>query len=279
MLASPAYAEFPVINSGVDWLTVTSKRRGVSNELEDFGNELLRKEKANRGEIRLASRLGYRGLRSDTVFLGSRPGDCMLQVSGPACTPLTAEAITLATNVSRIDLQVTIWTEGEAVNLAKWTYERLCGLGLRGPQQSSMQLISGWPSGDTVSINSRASEWFGRLYDKTAEANLGQPRLVWRYEVEVKGRAARSLASQLRQHGVSPTHVSKIVHAWYTKKGVLPAFASPKYEYASQPPIEGPTRDVLTWMRESLSKTVSKAIAKHGQRAVLEALGLAHLLD
>jgi len=279
MLAAQPYAEFPIISCGVDYLTATSKRRGVQNGLEDFGKSLLRKAEAARGQIRAASRLGYAGFRTDTIFLGTRPGDCMLQVSGPQCTPLAEETIRLATNVSRIDLQVTVWTEGESANLAQWTYRKLCDRPRRGPQEGRLQLISGWPDGDTLSINRRVSESFGRLYDKTAEASLGPPRLVWRYEVEWKGKAARYLATRLGEYGVHPPLVNKLVHDWYTKKGVQPAFASTTHEYAFQPTVEDPSRDVLTWMRESLSKTITKATAKYGQRVVLEALGLAHLIE
>lgn len=279
MEAHPPYALFPVINCGVDWLTVTSKRRGVSNALEDFGMAQLAKEKATDGQISVAKRMGYVGLTSSCLFVGNRPTDVMMQVSGPSCTPLAREAIMLSTNVSRIDLQVTIWTEGEACDLAKWTRDVLLARRQGRVNEGGFSLISSYPNGDTLSINRRCSERFGRLYDKTAEASLGPPRLVWRYEVELKGKAARAQAGRLAQCGVHPQYVSKLVHAWYTEKGVQPAFSALSCEREPQPTVEPPTRDVLTWFRESLSKTVAKAIRKHGRGVVLEALGLSVDVD
>lgn len=274
MTEHPAYSLFPVVHCGVDWLTCTSKRVGVSNELEDYGVRLLTKETAGAGQVRPAVRLGYKGHRNDAVFLGSRPGDVMLQVSGPSCTALAQQAITRSTNVSRIDFQVTVWTEGEQCDLAGWTFRQL-QLSARDRQwPRNFSLIASEPSGDTLSINRRVSDSFGRLYDKTAESNLGPARLLWRYEVELKGKAARRQAARLRERGAHPTHVSRLVHDWYTKTGVQPAFARVEHEDALQPNLAPPTRSVLDWFRQSLSITVSKAIREHGRQAVLEALGL-----
>lgn len=269
-----AYALFPVVHCGVDWLTCTSKRVGVSNALEDFGVRVLKEELAGSGRILPANRLGFKGHRNDAVFLGNRPGDVMLQISGPSCTPLVREAITLSTGVSRIDFQVTVWTEGEACDLAGWTFRRLSSADHEGYRPRNFSLIASQPSGDTLSINRRVSDSYGRLYDKTAESSLGPARLLWRYEVELKGRAARRQATRLKEHGAHPTHVSRLVHDWYTRTGVRPAFARVEHEDALQPILAPPTRSVLDWFRQSLSITVSKAIREHGRQTVLEALGL-----
>jgi len=278
MNAHPAYAAFPVINCGIDWLTVTQKRKGVTSELEDWAVEVVKRQSAGSERILPARRLGYVGHRVGNIFLGSRPADVMVQLSGQLCTPLTAEAIALSTNVSRIDLQVTVWTEGEQVNLAKWTSEKMVQRRELSSEQGAVTLISNWPAGDTLGINKRVSDQYGRLYDKTVESNLGPPRLVWRYEVELKGLAARGLAKRLARDGVHPTHVNRLVHAWYTKKGVEPAFDCANCEYASQPFIDAPKRDVLTWMRESLSKTIAKSIRLNGERETLDALGLSNYI-
>lgn len=274
MEALPPYAIFPVLTSGIDWLTCTSKRVGVSNALEDFGMSLLNKEKAGSGRILPARRLGFEGLRSDNIFLGRRPGDVMLQISGPSCTPLTQDAIALSTNVSRIDVQVTVFTEGEQCNLAKWTHDAIVRSNPKAHAVQTMTLTAGWPDGDTLNINRRCSDVWMRLYDKSAEASLGMPRLVWRYELELKGKAAQRQAELLRQCGVRPNNVHTPVHAAYKSKGVEPAFAKLSHENAFQPSIDNPSRDVLTWMRDSLSKTVARAAKRYGRDVVAEALGI-----
>lgn len=274
MDAHPAYAIFPVVNCGIDWLTCTSKRIGVSNGLEDFGMGILNEEKAGSGRILPARRLGFEGLRSDNVFLGRRPGDVMLQISGPSCTPLTKDAIALSTSVSRIDLQVTIWTEGEQCDLALWTRNAMLRNDPKAHAVQNMTLTEGWPAGATLNINRRCSDVWFRLYDKSAEASLGVPRLVWRYELELKGKAAQRQAERLTQCGVRPSSVHTPVHDAYKSKGVEPAFPKWTHENAFQPCLDDPSRDVLTWMRESLSKTVARAEKRFGRELVAEALGI-----
>lgn len=272
----PAYAEFPIICCGLDWLTCTSKWRGVGCPLEDYGKWLLTQECAADGQISAARRLGYVGHRTGSAFLGRRPDGVMVQISGPRCAPLADEAIRLSDNVSRIDLQVTVWTEGELPNLANWTYRRMTENRPKGPAAGALTLITNWPDGGTLGINRRCSEAYGRLYDKSEEAHLGEPRTVWRYELELKGTKARRLAKQLREHGTHPTHVNKLVHAFYTSKGVRPAFSPATSRCDYGPSIATPTRDVLTWFRKSLSKTISAAIHAHGRDVVLDALGLSN---
>lgn len=270
----PAYAEFPVICCGIDWLTLTSKRRGVSNALEEWGKGVLAQERATVGQSTVARRLGYVGLKVGSAFLGTRPDSVMFQLSGPRCTPLAQEAIRLSDNVSRIDLQTTVWTEGEEVDLSGWTFKQMIANRPAGPQAGALTLISNYPYGGTLGINRRSSDAYARLYDKSVEANLGAPRLVWRYELELKGIKARGLAERLAEYGTHPTHVNKLVHDFYTTKGVAPAFPLVSSQLNFGPSIATPERDVLTWMRTSLSKTIAKAIHKHGRQVVLEALGL-----
>jgi len=278
MEAHAPYAVFPVFNCGVDWLTCSSNYKGTSNPLEEFGYSVLHKKFAGEGQLSPAKHLGYEGHQAEGIFCGRGAQGVLLQLSGPSCTPLTAEAITRSTGVSRIDLQVTVWTEGEAPRLAEWTYNLMVRDRGHGVGRGTLRLTKGYPHGETLNVGARSSEAFGRLYDKSAEAKLGAPRLLWRYEVEWKGRRARWLATEFERLGLHPTDVSSLVHDFYTKRGVRPAFDQVTHENAFHPFIACPTRSVLDWMRQSLSVTIAKAINQHGRQAVMEALGLSETL-
>jgi hypothetical protein len=268
------YSHFPAFNCGVDWITATHSYKGVSNPLEEFGARILKEKFPAAGATTAGKSLGYAGRRAEGIFCGRSPQGVLLQLSGPLCTPLAVEAITLATNVSRIDLQVTVFTEGEQCHLATWTWNQLVRLRSSDASKGKLNLIRGHPDGETLEVNRRCSDQFGRLYDKTAEAKLGAPLLLWRYEVEWKGRRAQWVASRLASGECNPTGVRRLVHVWWTNKGVEPAFDCHTSQIAFEPFITCPTRDVLTWMRQSLSITVAKAINKHGRQTVLDALGL-----
>lgn len=277
--AHQPYSLFPILECGVDWLTCTAPCGRAGNRLYEFAAEQISKENAAGGAASAAIRLGFSGHRSKHVFVGRNPTHVMFQASGLRCSPLATEAITLATNVSRMDLQVTVWTEGEQPHLGLWTYRRLCERGEAARHNSRLTMIQGQPDGETLYVGRRVSEWYGRLYDKTAELGLEQPRLIWRYELELKGKAALRQARKLVASGGHPSSASKPVHEWYTKKGVQPAFAEPSTATALEPWLEGPTKNVLSWFSDSVSKTYAKAVLQFGRTAVHAALGIPNDTD
>lgn len=279
MEAHPPYALFPIVSCGVDWLTCTSNIRGVSNDLEDWAYSEMTKRLAAAGAPTTAKRLGFEGHSINGLFVGRKRPYVMVQLSGPLSTPHAVEAISWSTNVSRVDLQVTVFSEGERPHLAQWTRARMLERPNVASRPGRLDIILGHPDGETLQVNRRCGDQFGRLYDKTAEAKLGEPLTLWRYEVEWKGKRARALGEALASGECNPTHVSSRVHDFWTKKGVQPAFACPTFETAFQPYISPKDRSVLDWFRESVSITVSKAIAKHGRGPTLDALGLAHLVQ
>lgn len=276
MEAQAPYSVFPILNCGPDWLTVTSKRRGVSNDLQDWAYAHLEKQNATDGQVSVAKRLGYVGHSTLGLFAGCNNTHVMVQLSGPRCAPLAPQAIRFSSNVSRLDLQVTVWTEGEQPHLGAWTYKAMVSAQPVCGRPRRLGLIVGHPDGETMTVGRRVSDSYGRLYDKTAEANLGAPRLLWRYEVEWKRKEARRVAMLLEEGQFRPTHACKLVHAWYTKRGVQPSFSPPDADNASQHAIAGPTRDVLAWFRSSVSVTIRRAMNDHGREVVLDALGLSN---
>lgn len=278
MQAQIPYALFPTISAGADWLTCTSSPKGVSDALEDAAMAELYKEKAEHGQVRSALRLGFSGHQGDGIFCGRRDSLRMVILSGPRCTPLAKQFIPLATNVSRLDLQVTVWTEGEVPHLAEWSYKKLNGVAPRRGTPSKLLFIQGRPAGETLNVGSRVSDSYGRLYDKAAESKLGEPRTVWRYECEFKRAYAKRFAVALAEAERTETYAIGRVHEWWTKKGLQPSFCNTGEQLDAVRPLMVPSRNVLTWFRESLQKTVSRAISQHGPEAVIDALNLSHYL-
>jgi len=272
--AHPAYDTYPVFCTGIDWLTCTNNYKGIGNPLERWAEGEITKRLASGGAAQPARRLGYEGQSVSGLFIGRNAQGACCQLSGPLCTPLTENAIRNSTGVSRIDVQVTIWTQGEDPHLARWTYQRMlegCGGDRR---RRGFGLILTEPKGETLTVNRRVSEQYGRLYDKAAEANLGSPRSVWRYEVELKGKRAQWLARELIAGGCNPPTLSSIVHAFYTRTGVQPAFAMQTPQDALEPYIAPRTSNVLDWYRSSVSKSIKRSVSQFGWGPTLEALDL-----
>lgn len=202
----------------------------------------------------------------------------MLVLSGPESTPLALDAIPYASNVSRIDLQTTVFTEGEEVCLSRDEWNRLKATRDGAGPSYEMNLRVRHPDGETLYLNSPRGDSLGRLYDKGSESRCAAPGLVWRYEVQWRRKLARQVARVVDQAESLQACASSLVHAWYTRKGVEPRYQPILSDLAGQwiPPRAKP--DVLVWFEKYLSVTLRNAIARHGLPAVVAALKLDQLV-
>lgn len=266
--------DFEVVACGVDWLTCTGKNGFASWELEKIADAEIRIAREERLPMRTQSRIGFDGTALDHLFFGRREHDVMLQASGPDADRIAFLAVPHATNVSRLDLQVTVWTEGSEVALASDAWDRLKTLPNGRGRPRSFSLIVNHPMGQTLYVGSRSSDNFGRLYDKGVESKLGPAGLLWRYEVELKRDPAQRTAEDYVRSEQPAAYATAQVHSWMTERGVQPRFPSEWAGANRQGLIPRTSNDVLRWFNDSVSITVDRAIKRHGLSVVLESLGL-----
>lgn len=265
---------YPIVSCGLDWLTCTAKNTDSALAFERVADAELDRQRDTGLALLPTMRLGFNGYKAEHFFFGRREHDLMIQASGPGTNDMAIAAVPFASNVSRLDLQVTIWTEGEALDLARDGWQHLRSLPNGPGRPRSFSLIIGHPSGQTLYVNSRASDNFGRLYDKGVESKLGPAGLVWRYEVELKRDLARHAALEFVRGQQPQAFVSNQVHQWMTLRGVRPRFSpvgSSSYRGAI---LQDRNRDILFWFKQSVSKSIQKAIKTHGLTNVIESLGL-----
>lgn len=272
-----AYRHTPIF-SGIDWITATRKNEGCDWRFDDIADEYLQTKRDAGGDVHQASRLGYRGHQTDHFFFGRRSEDSVLVVSGREADKLALPIIGAASNVSRLDLNVTVWTHGEQCNLAVENYRRLCASRRQAHRQGRISLTTSKPDGDTLYVNKRTTDHFGRLYDKAAESKQAPPLTVWTYEVELKRRSAMAVATALATSGSVPSATRDYVHSWWRQKGVVPTFDATGDPLNEKQYIEDATTDVLRWFETSVSITVARAVNRFGLQATLQALGLSALV-
>lgn len=266
------------IQCGVDWLTATAKAGAASLDMERLADQYLEEKRDVGGDVRPASRLSYHGYQTDHFFFGRRTEDSMIVASSHEAERLAPSIIDVATNVSRLDLQVTVWTHGEQRNLAVENYRKLVASRRAAHRPGQISLTTSYPDGDTLNVNKRSSDTYGRLYDKSAEAKVAPPHTLWRYEVEYKRRAAMAVAAGYSHATSRPDFTRNRVHSFWLSKGVEPSFLPAEGVRLEPRLTEPPNRDLLTWFERSLSITVARAIKRHGLKATIEALGLAALV-
>lgn len=265
---------FSVVDSGVDWITCTARGKGRRKPFLAQGEAILQ-EQAGRGVEMSSARLrDYSGWKGDGVFVGSRRDDDIIILKSSRAAAHWQTVAQAATNVSRLDLQVTVWTHGEQPALSRWYYQRAKRLPPQRGRPRTLSLIQTHPAGDTLYVNKRTSDAYGRVYDYATAHKEGPPRTLWRYEVEYKRHLAAHHAHSLLGSGVCQSLVESTVGAWMEGRGVRQTWKSDSSLRPAKAEDGLPERDVLLWFETSLSKTVAKAIRRYGVAAVVEALHL-----
>lgn len=266
------------IDAGVDYITATAALGDARTAFEDVGEAILQKEREAAVEIKAASLRDYRGFRSTGVFVGRRREDSIIVLSGSRASPDWKRVAQAATNVSRIDLQASVWTHGEQPALSRWYYQRMRRLPPSKGRPRSYSLIQSHPRGDTLYVGKRQSDYYGRIYDWSAAHKQGLARTVWRYEVEYKRQVARAYSRTLLASNDLRSDAEQLVHGWYNQRGLIPSWSVKDTRYSSGVLLDEPERDVLSWFDKSLSKTVATAINRHGLARVLDALHLSGIV-
>src|ERR1044072_3303546 len=215
---------FPVVGAGPDYITVTGKNGSPSLDLEFLSDREFSRAKEKGAKPLPASLLGYDGYKLEHYFFGRRTDDVMVRCSGPETLYLAKELIQAASNVSRLDLQVTIWTNGEQPHLGVHGYKHLTMYRRAYGRPGNLTLVQNHPQGETLNVNKRSSDSYGRLYDKATESQAGPARTIWRYEVEFKRRVALTRALDYASAPDGAAFTKLAVHSWFRGKGVDPAF-------------------------------------------------------
>lgn len=266
------------VAADVDWLTATCKTGSNRLAFDSIGEAILDAERAAGREVKPAALRDYRGFRSGGVFSGRRSEDSIIVLSGSHAPPHWKTVARASSNVSRLDIQATVWTHGEQPALNRWYYQRAIRQPPKRGRPRSYELRRTHPRGDTLYVGNRQSDYYGRLYDYASAHKEGEPRTLWRWEVELKRLVAAGYSRTLLASSNVSTDIERLVHQWYQARGMEPSWAVGDLPHSEAPFIRKPDRDALAWIERSLQVTVAKAINRHGLPAVLDALGLSGLV-
>lgn len=266
------------VSAGVDWMTATAATGDARSAFRAVGDALLSNERADAVDVRASALRDYRGWRAPGLFVGERHNDTIIVLSGAKAPPHWAAVAQVATNVSRLDLQASVWTHGEQPRLSRWYYQRAVRQSPSRGRPRSYSLIQSHPQGDTLYVGSRQSDYFGRVYDWASAHKEGMPRTIWRFEIELKRQVAsahtRTLLSTNDVRGLSES----LVRRWYDSKGIQPTWPERQSPQSEEVSLCSKERDTLAWFERSLRQTIRREIKRHGITAVLDALDLSGIV-
>jgi hypothetical protein len=270
--------ENEVVSAGVDWITATAKSGSTRWSMEEFARREFERVKDAGQDVKLASRLGYSGYAAPHFFHGRREGSSIIVASSHAAWNCWRSIASVADNLARLDLQVTVATPSDRPHLARQAYQLLRSSPPASIRVRNCTLIDTHPKGETCNVGKRSSDQSGRIYDKASETKQGDSLSLWRYEVEFKRNLAGSVAACLRSSSSDEAVARTLVHRWFADRGLLPIFDPSPYSALRNSPPVATDRDTLEWFRASVSVSVARMIRKRGLVPVLEALRLDSLV-
>lgn len=187
-------------NVGLDWATFSAGASELDRKrFYDFGVAYMQGFSATRREPEKARVRDYEGTRiSDTYFV-KRPSDghLLLIASGDESNQLAEEVIKcdVPTVPTRLDIQATARTaEPNPDYPAGLRNAILRAREAQGRKQRQIMAVFEHQAGFTgLSLGSRSSEIYGRIYDWHAKHAGHHSFRLWRHELEYKGGAAKRL--------------------------------------------------------------------------------------
>lgn len=257
-----------------DWLTRTFSDNKIREFVEDDFITSAAVLKAEGHESAAWSWMGYEGYSIGGLSWGRRDDGDILRISGGTAERLFDKYAHYQGNCSRLDVALTLrWPTPER-HVASQAYSRLVGQS-DATKRRLYSLITNSRGGETLYVGSRASDQFGRLYDKDAEQGLQRISCRWRYEVEFKSDRAAKVLELLQPSRERGKMYLGIVRGFFEPRGVkLPPLVD---EQEIRVEVLAPPRQVdtqLKWLREQVSPVVGRLRRLGMEASVIEALRL-----
>jgi hypothetical protein len=269
---------YPIVSSGVDWLSIRTKEFDIANAYDALAFEVFQAAKESGEKIENAVRVGFAGRAASGIFLGHKESTSLLTLSSEVARKYAPVALKLGGSVARIDLQVTIDTKRDRPNLASRSYFQAKVVPSKGGRPRELKLTQTHPAGDTLNVNKRTSDHYGRVYDFASAHQAGDKHSLWRYEVEFKRGVAKNIAATLDSSDDHKAIAESLVYQWYRERLPTIPFTPRRLLCAHNMVSERKERNVLGWFEDSLSVTVARAIKDYGLSRTLKALGLERFL-
>ena len=271
-----------VLESQPDWLTVGTHNHDRTEKLRAHADRWVQQEVAEGARVKPFMLLGYLGWKAGRVRWAEREDWGLLQLSGDLAREHWDTATALAHRVSRIDLAVTVRTSDPDPDLGPRHLMEATAYRLAHPTAAKPSYHGDSDGGYTMYLGARASDWYLRIYNKDAEqreanigSTLGDYLNAWRYELEVKGNAAKITAAAYLDAADRTTWVGNTVHAYCRGHGLAPAFAPDQYTERPKGLRRRSDRETrLAWLRSTVAPSV-RWLSEQGFRGeTLLALGI-----
>lgn len=267
----------------VDWLTVTARDWPIREELFALSKDMIEYHKLLGNKVETWKFKGYQGIKAQGFRWGRRDDTDICMLSGRDANEFWPMALQMAQNITRIDLAVTILLNSPEPDFAQGCYLTLKDAAAGSCGFKSLTFLQNNHGGQTLYVGSRASDQFGRLYDKGREDpddSTIDPGQLWRYEVEFKAHRAKRVGEELRRRLAEPlsipTAISQTVQIWFFSRGIPLLNVTREGDIIDLEIQARITDDAITleWLSNQVRPSIVR-LEKNGKiKDVIHALGL-----
>lgn len=277
-----ALAPFEVVSSGVDWITLTAPIDDGGIALASAAAPLLKSEEARGCIVKPWSMSGFEGFLAGHVACGTRSDRGIVRLSSDMAQKHWRRFHGLSKNCSRIDVQSTYrFLETPACVIAE-CYRNAISHARKHKGCATVSIWQEYGGSSTVYFGKRVSERFARIYDKYAESCLPEFGNCVRFELELKGEQAYSVANELAHVGSEfatgnnyPSEVETVcswLADYFGNAGVRAQLAGTKRSLLRSAGDRSDLHRTLQWIRNSVSPSVERLCSCGFALEAIEAL-------
>lgn len=272
-----------LIESRVDYLTATCQENqtheGQSFErLLDWAYDALAVEHRRGNDMVPWRSESFEGMKSGQLCVGRNERGLLFRASGEFAARHWRTIYRDATNVSRIDCAATIRLTDRWSDLSRVHHDEVLQYQKERSPHLRVTRIDGGKHGNTLTVGSRSSEGYGRIYDKWLESGIEEYQDCWRYEVEFKKKAALFKAAYLATEECDALLPAAIALKWFQARGARSVQLPRQCVDTSTPYKATDDNRRLAWVSRSVAPLVQLLIDNGRQAEVIEALGLSGML-
>jgi DNA relaxase NicK len=284
MTANPR-VESSLMCVGVDWVTLTCSDRDSIDILREIAVALAESEFYEGSYARPCGFSGYEGLQVGSLYFGERHDGICLRLGSHLASAHYHRLLPLASNVTRIDLQVTFRVNCSPSDIVGRDFLKMKAHNKKLKRGPALSMFLGSDGSRTLYSGSRSSDRFGRAYDKWLQSKLECWRNCLRYEVEFKGKRARRVAESLMSGFVETEGIYQSVLRFFSDRGGI-SWTAPAESSSSAILIDSSYRAThpdtersLAWLAKCVRPTVERLISRDLFERTAYSLGVSQSLS
>lgn len=242
--------------------------------MQSLAAQWLDHERREGNDIAPWNCLGFVGLHAGGVGFADVDEMSMLRLSGPAAYRFWREAYELATNVSRLDVQVTVRLDHDPQLTVMKHHEEAIAHSAKSKRPSAVDLRMSNVRPPTLYLNQRTSSRFGRCYDKGGESKLDHYQKCLRYEAQFNGKCGLYGCRFVATQGNVEQASADLVAGFFSEKGLELGWESANPRLLTNPRRRTDAFRRLSWLRSQVAPCVQDLLQRNMREEVFDALGI-----